>query len=102
MSGRRLKLNLSHIDGKSNSNRPSSRTDQLVEASFSSDISPIIDTQPRASSSLNTMPSISKLREILAKTSEKLSVYTGKQDSSSIYNDINELKQKIRNLESEK
>ena len=108
-----MKISLPSRDGRktnSSQERPSSRTDQLVEASFSSDLSPITtNPQIKSSNSLTTMPSISKLKEFLARTSEKLSVYTGKQESSSNYMDISdkirvisELKQKIRCLEAEK
>ena len=112
MSGRRLKINLPGLEKKSDSSieRPSSRTDQLVEASFSSDLSPLIGRpQHKSSNSLVTMPSISKLKEVLARTSEKLKGYTGKPDSLSAFNDspckikeIAELKQRIKDLEAEK
>ena len=113
MSGRRLQISLTSKNGRKTNlsqERPSSRTDQIVEASFSSDLSPITtNPQIKSANSLTTMPSISKLKEVLARTSEKLSVYTGKQEASSNNMDISdkvreisELKQKIRRLEAEK
>lgn len=113
MSGRRLQLNLPNIEAKSpkylSAERPSSRTDQLVESSFSSELSPIRDlSQPRSLNSLKSMPSIEKLREVLAKTSEKLSVYAPKPEPSASTESILKskeiagLKKQIRKLESEK
>ena len=113
MSGRRIYVSSPSSDSKRNAGqieRPSSRTDQLVEASFSSDMSPNREISPsKPSNAFSEMPSISKLKEVLAKTSEKLSVYTGKHEISSFYPDISEktreiseLKQRIRVLETEK
>ena len=113
MSGRRLKLNLPAYESKnslsSNIDRPSSRTDQLVEASFSTDLSPIYQNPAFNSDNVTSLQSVSKLREILAKTSEKLNVYTKKPENSSNYveiiqkdKEISDLKRKIRKLELEK
>ena len=114
MSSHKLQLNVSALK-KHNTNpctpeHPSIRTDQLVEASFSSEYSLICDSShPLSSNSLRSAPSIHKLRELLSKTSEKLSSYTGRPENPSSYQDlvdktkeISELKKKIRVLELEK
>ncbi|OMJ85652.1 hypothetical protein SteCoe_13004 [Stentor coeruleus] len=111
MSGRKLQVNLTKIESKFSkclsAERSSSRADQLVESSFSSELSPIRDSsQPRSLNSLKALPSIEKLREVLAKTSEKLSVYAPKPSVSTENTlkskEIAGLKKKIRKLESEK
>lgn len=114
MSSHKLQLNVSALK-KQNTDpfTPEHRsilTDQLVEASFSSEYSPIYDTShPQTSNSLRSIPSIHKLRELLSKTSEKLSSYTGRPENSSPYQDIvdktkeiSDLKKRIRVLELEK
>ena len=112
MSGSRAKIKLPGFESRSASNasieRPSSRTDQLVEASFSSDLSPLHE-MPTNSNSLKSMPSVNKLREILAQTSEKLNNYTEKHGISNTYaeiteknKEITELRKKLQDLETEK
>lgn len=77
MSGRRLNLclpnSLRYSSEKPSSERPSSRTDKLVDASFSSDI-PQEGNEPKliASSSYKTLTSVGKLKDLMQKTSEKL------------------------------
>ncbi|OMJ66206.1 hypothetical protein SteCoe_37038 [Stentor coeruleus] len=77
MSGRRLNLCLPNSSQysleKSSLERPSSRTDKLVDASFSSDI-PQEGNEPKliASSSYKTLKSVGKLKDLMQKTSEKL------------------------------
>ena len=88
MSGRRLQISLTSKNGRKTNlsqERPSSRTDQIVEASFSSDLSPITtNPQIKSANSLTTMPSINNM------------------DISDKVREISELKQKIRRLEAEK
>ncbi|OMJ88960.1 hypothetical protein SteCoe_8967 [Stentor coeruleus] len=109
MSGRRLQLNLPKIETRSPTCLSAERTDQFVESSFSSELSPIRDpSQPKSLNSPKSMPSIEKLREVLAKTSEKLSVYVPKPEPSTSTDNILKLKEiaglkkQIRKLESEK
>lgn len=114
MSSRKLQLVVTglkkHKTDPNTPDHPSIKTDNLVEASFSSDYSPIYDSSyAQSSNSLKTMPSIHKLRDLLSKTSEKLNSYTVKSENSSTYQDlvdktkeISELKKKIRTLELEK
>lgn len=114
MSTRKLQLVVSglkkHNTDPNTPEHPSIRTDNLVEASFSSEYSPIYDSSyAQSSNSLKTMPSIHKLRDLLSKTSEKLSSYTVKSEHTSTYQElvdktkeISDLKKKIRILELEK
>jgi hypothetical protein len=80
----------------------------MEESYFSSDYSSITSSPaPANQSSLRSTPSIHKLREILSKTSEKLSSFTGRpelpyQDLADKTKEISELKKRIRTLELEK
>jgi hypothetical protein len=140
MSNERININIQSLDEKNskygNGERLSSRTDKIVEASFTSDVSQRIEyplasfPDPKdmikfrsrnfseadpdhfldsRSNTIKSFQSFDKLKDILAKTSEKLNVYTRKQDSSNIYaeileknKEIVELKRKVRKLEIEK
>lgn len=109
MSGRKLQLSIP----KSYTKRPKylsaeravSRTDDLAESSFSDEISPITIPQPRSLNSQKSLPSIKKLREVLAKTSKKLSIYAKQKPSNELQQkstEISSLKKHIRKLESKK
>jgi hypothetical protein len=124
MSGRRIKINLPNLERRSPapsvserpssvnenlSHRPFSRTDRPSDNSFSSEMSPGKDS-PRNKNfvSLKPGPSTNKLREILAQTSEKLSIYSGKPENSinlievaEKSKEITELKKTIKRLETD-
>ncbi|OMJ81077.1 hypothetical protein SteCoe_18536 [Stentor coeruleus] len=109
MSGRKLQLNLPKSDTKRpkylSAERAVSRTDDLEESSFSEDLSLIKVPQPRSLNYQKSLPSIEKLREVLAKTSKKLSVYaklSPSNDSHQKSKEISALKKQIHKLECEK
>jgi hypothetical protein len=114
MSARRIKLNLPSLEqyspGKSVvEHSTSSRNEKAFEISSSSEASPMLDyAGPRSLNSLKSGPSTTKLKEILAKTSEKLSAYTTKPDQSLTASElieknkqISELKKTVSRLENE-
>jgi hypothetical protein len=104
----RLPINL-HINERPSSERPSSRTDKLVEASFSSEVQPECST-PKLSvcSSSKTLTSVTKLKDLLQKTSDKLKGIQSKPErlpSNEVpekSSEILRLKREVRILEMEK
>ncbi|OMJ92474.1 hypothetical protein SteCoe_4819 [Stentor coeruleus] len=77
MSSRRLYLDLplasKYLSERPSLERPSSRTDKLVERSFSSDVPQEGNTPKQVTSSaFKTLSSVGKLKDIMQKTSEKL------------------------------
>lgn len=104
----RLPINL-HINERPSSERPSSRTDKLVEASFSSE-APIECSTPKlsASSSTKTLTSVNKLKDLLQKTSDKLKGIQTKPERLQLTetnekaSEILRLKREVRILEMEK
>lgn len=114
MSSPRLNLRLPksfNFNDRANSERPSSRTDKLVEESFSSEIPPETSTPKLTSSaSSKTLTSVSKLKDLLQKTSEKLKGIQRKSapdkqitpEHSEKNSELLKLRREVRILEMEK
>ena len=104
----RLPVNL-HVQQRPSSERPSSRTDKLVEASFSSE-APIDCLTPKRSGSSSTKnsSSVSVLKDLLQKTSNKLKGFQCKpekvqfNDSSEKPTEVLKLRREVKILEMEK
>ena len=100
-----------HFTDRPNSERPSSRTDQLVEASFSSD-NPAESLTPKlgSSASTKTISSVGRLKDLLQKTSDKLKGIQSKSDpikfstpeQTEKSSELLKLRREVRILEMEK
>ena len=111
MAERKLNLRLPITKERPSSERPSSRTDKLVEDSFIYDI-PNNKESSRlvTSSSYTSLSSVSKIKDILEKTSSKLKSIQNKKKSATIKQnessekniEIAKLKREIKILEMEK
>ena len=99
-----------HFSDRPNSERPSSRTDKLVEASFSSDNPESLTPKLGSSSSTKTLSSVSKLKDLLQKTSDKLKGIQSKSDpikfstpeQTEKSSELLKLRREVRILEMEK
>ena len=110
MEGRKINLRVPLAQSiRPKSERPSSRTNKLVD-SFSSEV-PHVTVTPRVStsSSHRDLPSVGKLKELLQKTSNKLKRLQSKGDPSNNEQrehkelaEISKLRREVRILELEK
>ena len=88
---------------------PMSRTDILVESAFASETRLESTPKPENYSGFKSLQSITKLKETLTRTSQKLKTYSIPADltklnltQSEMVNEINKLRLDVKNLENEK